>query len=148
MDAGAAGHGCLVHGEPTGTIGVDDVVADGFVVGGGADGFCPAGSTIGDAALSRLSPPPPPLLSESIFGGQSTAVGGQALADELPPPGGAQPDPAPKSPAPVQSALAGGETVSQAETAQATTPTAESRRRPDMTGIRTALIAAGCPRTR
>ncbi|HXO53311.1 MAG TPA: hypothetical protein VN888_20285 [Mycobacterium sp.] len=61
-----------------------------------------------------LAPPPPlppPLslaVSELSFGGQSTDVGGQLSAfpdpDELP--GGAQPAPAPKAPAVVQSACA------------------------------------------
>jgi hypothetical protein len=60
-----------------------------------------------------LAPPPPLLplsLPESEFscGGQSTDVGGQlsVLADPDDEPGGARPAPAPKSPAPVQSALA------------------------------------------
>lgn len=152
-DAARAGYGGrLGHGDPTGTIGVDDVVgvADESDVPPAlavVDGFCPSGNTIGDGADSRLAPSPP--LSVSTLGGQSTDVGGQAFADELPAPGGAQPDPAPKSPAPVQSARAdGGATVSHADTVHATTPAAASNRRPDLGDIRTVLIAAGCPRRR
>jgi hypothetical protein len=105
-----------VETGPTGTIGVGDVEVlvepepDAGVAGGG---FWPLGMTMGVG----LAPPPPLLplslplsLPESEFscGGQSTDVGGQlsVLPDPDDEPGGAQPEPAPKSPAPVQSALA------------------------------------------
>jgi hypothetical protein len=75
-------------------------------VAGGA--FWPSGMTMGADCASA-----PPLLSlpvsESSCGGQSTDVGGQLSALPPPPddaPGGEQPEAAPKSPAPVQSALA------------------------------------------
>jgi hypothetical protein len=97
--------------EPTGTIGLGGVEVlgesdpdDEGVAGGG---FWPLGMTMG---VGLASPPPlPPLsLSESepSCGGQSTDVGGQlsALPDPPDEPGGAQPEAAPKSPAPVQSA--------------------------------------------
>jgi hypothetical protein len=101
-----------VETVPTGTIGVGDVEVvvesepDAGVAGGG---FWPLGMTMGvDLA------PPPPLLplslpeSEVSCGGQSTEVGGQlsVLPDPDDDPGGAQPAPAPKSPAVVQSAWA------------------------------------------
>jgi hypothetical protein len=97
-------------GAPTGTIGlggVDVLVGselDECVVGGA---FWPSGMTMGVDCAS-----PPPLLSlpesESSCGGQPTDVGGQlsALPDPDDAPGGAQPEAAPKSPAPLQSALA------------------------------------------
>jgi hypothetical protein len=101
--------------EPTGTIGlggVDVLVEfepDEDLAGGG---FWPSGMTIGvDDASSPPPPPLPPLSlpeSELSCGGQSTDVGGQpsAFPDPDESPGGAQPAPAPKSPAVVQSALA------------------------------------------
>jgi hypothetical protein len=102
--------------EPTGTIGVGDVEVlveselDEGVAGGG---FWPLGITMGVG----LAPPPPlpplsPPLSLLEFdfncGGQSTDVGGQLslLPDPDDEPGGAQPEPAPKSPGLVQSASA------------------------------------------
>jgi hypothetical protein len=102
--------------EPTGTIGVGDVEVvvesepDAGVAGGG---FWPLGMTMG---VGFAPPPPLPPLSpplsrpESDFncGGQSTDVGGQlsVFPDPDDEPGGAQPAPAPKSPAIVQSARA------------------------------------------
>jgi hypothetical protein len=92
----------LVLDEPT--IGLDAAVAGGAV--------WPSGTTMGVAfVVSPLLPPPLSLLeseSELSCGGQSTDVGGQLSVlpepdDEL---GGGQPEPAPKSPAPVQSAPA------------------------------------------
>jgi hypothetical protein len=75
-------------------------------VGGG--GFWPLGMTMGVGCAS-----PPPLLPLSLSetepncGGQSTDVGGQlSVLPDPDEPGGAQPEAAPKSPAPVQSALA------------------------------------------
>jgi hypothetical protein len=103
--------GVPVAGAPTGTIGlggVDVLVGselDGCVAGGA---FWPSGMTMGVDCAS-----PPPLVSlpvsASNCGGQSTEVGGQLSALPPPPddaPGGAQPEAAPKSPAPVQSASA------------------------------------------
>jgi hypothetical protein len=96
--------------EPTGTIGLGGVEvlveseSDEGVAGGG---LWPLGMTMG---VDLASPPPlsPLSLSESepSCGGQSTDVGGQlsVLPDPDDEPGGAQPEPAPKSPAPVQSA--------------------------------------------
>jgi hypothetical protein len=101
--------------EPTGTIGLGGVEVlvesepDEDLAGGG---FWPSGMTIGvDDASSPPPPPLPPLSlpeSELSCGGQSTDVGGQpsAFPDPDEPPGGAQPAPAPKSPADVQSAWA------------------------------------------
>jgi len=67
---------------------------------------------------------PPLSLSDCDFngGGQSTDVGGQLsmlLSD--PDPGGAQPAPAPKSPAVAQSALAAGTSQPDSEIVTATT---------------------------
>jgi hypothetical protein len=64
----------------------------------------PSGMTMGVVALAVLSPP----VSEFCDGGQSTEVGGHASALPVPDesPGGGHPAPAPKSPAPVQSAFA------------------------------------------
>jgi hypothetical protein len=98
-----------VETGPTGTIGVGDVEVlvesepDAGVAGGG---FCPLGMTMG---VGLASPPPlsPLSLSESepSCGGQSTDVGGQlSVFPDPDEPGGAQPEEAPKSPAPVQSA--------------------------------------------
>jgi hypothetical protein len=99
--------------EPTGTIGLGGVEVlvesepDEDLAGGG---FCPSGMTMGvDDASSPPLPPLPPLSeSELSCGGQSTDVGGQpsAFPDPDESPGGAQPAPAPKSPAVVQSAWA------------------------------------------
>ena len=101
--------------EPTGTIGLGGVEVlvesepDEDLAGGG---FWPSGMTIGvDDASSPPPPPLPPLSlpeSELSCGGQSTDVGGQpsAFPDPDESPGGAQPAPAPKSPAVVQSAWA------------------------------------------
>jgi hypothetical protein len=96
-----------VGAEPTGTIGLGDVevlVEFDEVFGGG---FWPSGMTMGVDAASPLPLSPLPLSeSEPSCGGQSTDVGGQlsALPDPPDEPGGAQPEAAPKSPAPVQSA--------------------------------------------
>ena len=94
---------------PTGTIGVGEVEVlvesdpDGGVAAGG---FWPLGMTMGVG----LAPPPlsPLSLSESepSCGGQSTDVGGQLSVLPDPELGGAHPEPAPKSPAVVQSAYA------------------------------------------
>jgi hypothetical protein len=90
------------------------------VAGGG---FWPLGMTMG----VDLASPPLPLslpLSEFDFscGGQSTDVGGQlsALPDPDESPGGAQPAPAPKSPAVEQSALAMAIGIRQAVSEKAT----------------------------
>jgi hypothetical protein len=92
---------------PTGTIGLgggEGLVEFDEVFGGG---FWPFGMTMGVDAAS--APPLSPFVlpeSELSCGGQSTDVGGQ-LSVFPPPdesPGGAQPAPAPKSPAVVQSA--------------------------------------------
>src|SRR5262245_11351464 len=100
--AGSAG------AAPAGTIGlagVDVLVESEDAVAGG--GFWPSGITMGVDFVS-----PSPLeslsLSESDFncGGQSIDVGGQLSVLSDPDDGGAQPEPAPKSPAVVQSALA------------------------------------------
>jgi hypothetical protein len=98
--------------EPTATIGVGGVEVlvesepDAAVAGGG---FWPSGMTMG-VGLPPPSPLSPLSLSESepSCGGQSTDVGGQlsVLPDPDDEPGGAQPEPAPKSPAVVQSAFA------------------------------------------
>jgi hypothetical protein len=92
---------------PTGTIGlggVEVLVEFDEVFGGGV---WPLGMTMGVDAASA-SPFPPFALPESEFscGGQSTDVGGQLSVFPLPDesPGGAQPAPAPKSPAVEQSA--------------------------------------------
>jgi hypothetical protein len=105
-----------VGAPPTATIGLGGVEVlvefdpDEGVAGAG---FWPPGITMG---VGWVPPPPlpplPPLSplslpeSELSFGGQSTDVGGQlsVLPDPDEPPGGAQPEPAPKSPAVVQSA--------------------------------------------
>ncbi|GAB7070695.1 hypothetical protein JCM12141A_49840 [Mycolicibacterium hodleri] len=90
----------------TGTIGVGVGVVEvtGWAGGGGA---WPKGSTIGVAG-GWASPPSESPELELCAGGQSTLVGGQLSPPPEPPesPGGGQPDPAPKSPAPVQSACA------------------------------------------
>ena len=91
---------------PTGTIGlagVDVLVESEDAVAGG--GFWPSGITMG---VDFVSSPPLESLSESDFncGGQSIDVGGQLSVLSDPDDGGAQPEPAPKSPAVVQSALA------------------------------------------
>jgi hypothetical protein len=93
--------------EPTATIGVGGVEVlvesepDAAVAGGG---FWPLGMTMGVG----LAPPLSLSESEPSCGGQSTDVGGQlsVLPDPEESPGGAQPAPAPKSPAVVQSAFA------------------------------------------
>jgi hypothetical protein len=97
--------------EPTGTIGLGGVEVlvesepDKDLAGGG---FWPSGMTIGADDASPPSPLPPLSESELSCGGQSTDVGGQpsAFPDPDESPGGAQPAPAPKSPAVVQSAWA------------------------------------------
>jgi hypothetical protein len=92
---------------PTGTIGVGgvEVLVEFDEDFGG--GFWPSGMTMGVDAASPL-PLSPFALPESEFscGGQSTDVGGQLSVFPAPDesPGGAQPAPAPKSPAVVQSA--------------------------------------------
>jgi hypothetical protein len=131
---------------PTGTIGVAGVEvlveseSDECVAGGG---FWPLGMTMGVClAFEPLLPPLPLLsLSESNCGGQSTDVGGQLSAlpdpDEL---GGEHPEPAPKSPAVVQSAAA--------------MPTGMTAKHPASENaaaairIREMLTASGCPRRR
>jgi len=122
---------------PTGTIGVGVVevlVESEFDDGVAGGGFWPPGMTMGDglAPPSFLSPSPE---SEPSCGGQSNDVGGQlsALPDPDDEPGGAQPEPAPKSPAPVQSALA---TPTGSMAAQPTTDKATAVSR-----IRESLIA-------
>jgi hypothetical protein len=141
---GVLGAGVLVvaDGGPAGTIGVagaslpldepEELMECDF-----ATGACwPFGITIGADEESAppwsppLSPPFPPASESSPLGGQSIEVGGQLLPDEPPPPGGAQPEPAPKSPAPLQSAPAGGVgVVIHAETVQTATPTTTTHRR-------------------
>jgi hypothetical protein len=83
-----------------------DVLFDSECLAGGA--FCPSGMTMGVDMLSPPAPASPPLESEAELcdGGQSTEVGGQLSPPPDPDesPGGAQPELAPKSPAPVQSA--------------------------------------------
>jgi hypothetical protein len=74
--------------------------------------------------VDLASLPLPLSLSDSDFncGGQSTDVGGQlsVLPDPDESPGGAQPEPAPKSPAVVQSALAMAIGIAQAISEKAT----------------------------
>jgi hypothetical protein len=101
-----------VGAEATGTIGVGGIEVlvesepDEGVAGGG---FLPLGVTMG---VDGASPPflsPLSLLESALSrGGQSKDVGGQlsVLPDPDDEPGGAQPEAAPTSPAPVQSALA------------------------------------------
>ncbi|MDT5069917.1 MAG: hypothetical protein QOK02_6072, partial [Mycobacterium sp.] len=135
-----------MDGAPTGTIGlagVDVLVVDSECTAGGA--FCPSGMTIGVAL------PPLPLSPESdpemefCGGGQSTDVGGQlsALPDPDESPGGGQPEPAPNSPAPVQSAAA--TLVGSRLIHPATKRAAKSARRAD---VRDGLTARGCRRRR
>jgi hypothetical protein len=145
-----------VGAEPTGTIGVGDVEVlveaepDEDLAGGG---FWPLGMTIG---VDDASPPPPPLPplpplplvspplslpeSELSCGGQSTDFGGQlsVLPDPDEPPGGAQPAPAPKSPAVVQSASAMPTGSRATDPASTTAAAAVRQRRVD---IREALTA-------
>jgi len=110
--------------EPTGTIGlagVDVLVESEPDDGVAGAGFWPLGMTIG----VDLASPPLPLsvsLSESDFncGGQSTDVGGQLSVLLDPDDGGEQPEPAPKSPAVVQSALAIAIGITQAMSDKAT----------------------------
>ncbi len=96
--------------EPTATIGVGEVevlVESDPDAGVAAGGFWPLGMTMG---VGLASPPPLSPLSfsesEPSCGGQSTDVGGQLSALPDPELGGAHPEPAPKSPAVVQSANA------------------------------------------
>ena len=130
--------------EPTGTIGVADVEV---LVESEPDedfagvGFCPLGITMG--VDSPPPPPPPPLpplpppsppfslpVSEFSCGGQSTLLGGQlSVLDPDEPPGGAQPAPAPKSPAVVQSAAAMPTTGSRVSDPASTTAAAALRQR-------------------
>jgi hypothetical protein len=88
-----------------GVGGVDVLVESELDEGVAGGGFWPLGMTMG-VGLASPSPLSPLFLSESepSCGGQSTAVGGQlsVLPDPDDEPGGAQPEPAPKSPAPVQ----------------------------------------------
>jgi hypothetical protein len=116
--------------EPAGTIGVGVVevlVESEFDEGVAGGGFCPPGMTmgVGLAPLPPLPPLSPPLslpVSEFSCGGQSTDVGGQlSVLPDPSEPGGAQPAPAPKSPAVVQSALATptGSTATHATTEKA-----------------------------
>jgi hypothetical protein len=122
-------------GAPTGTIGVGgvDVLFDSECLAGG--GCWPSGMTMGAAMLSppALASPPPESESELCDGGQSTDVGGQLSPPPDPEvsPGGAQPELAPKSPAPVQSAQAMpvGATMLHPATNQAETTAAASHRR-------------------
>jgi hypothetical protein len=97
-----------VTGAPTGTIGFGG--ADFAVECAGVGPFRPSGMTmgVGVPAASPAPPPPPSFESEACAGGQSTPVGGQLspLPDPDVSPGGGQPDPAPNSPAPEQSASA------------------------------------------
>jgi hypothetical protein len=111
-----------VGAGPTETIGLGgvEVLAESEPDEGVAGaGFWPLGITMGVGWPPPPAPPPlpplpllpPPLslpASELSCGGQSTDVGGQlsVLPDPDESPGGAQPEPAPKSPAVVQSACA------------------------------------------
>ena len=96
---------------PAGTIGVGGVevlVESEPDAGAAGGGFWPLDMTMGVG----LASPCLPLVFVSEFdfscGGQSTVVGGQlsVLPDPDDAPGGAQPEPAPKSPGLVQSAWA------------------------------------------
>jgi hypothetical protein len=131
-----------MDGAPTGTIGLAgvDVLVDSECTAGGA--FCPSGMTIGVAVAPPLPPSSEPEI-EFCGGGQSTAVGGQLslLPDPDESPGGGQPAPAPKSPAPVQSAAA--TPVGSTPTHPATNTAAKTALRAD---VRDAITARGCPR--
>ena len=99
---------------------------DDGVAGGG---FSPLGMTIGvDWRRHHCCRRSPPSLSESSCGGQSTDVGGQlsVFPDPDDESGGAQPEPAPKSPGLVQSALA--------TPTGRTAPTRRARRPPPRSG--------------
>jgi hypothetical protein len=134
-----------VGAEPTGTIGVGGVEVlveselDEGVAGGG---FWPLGMTIGVGLAPPLLSPLSLSESEPSCGGQSTEVGGQlsVLPDPDDEPGGAQPEPAPKSPAPVQSAYA---TPTGSTTTHPTIDKAAATIR-----IREVFTASGCPRRR
>jgi hypothetical protein len=138
--------GVAAGADPTGTIGVGEVevlVESAFDEGVAGGGFWPLGMTMGVGFAS-----PPPLLplslseSEPSCGGQSTDVGGQlsVLPDPEESPGGAQPAPAPKSPAVVQSAFA------MPSGNRTTDPTTD--RAATAIDIRKAFTASGCRRRR
>ena len=119
-----------------------DVLVDSECTAGGA--FCPSGMTIGVAVAPPLPASSEPEV-EFCGGGQSTAVGGQLslLPDPDESPGGGQPAPAPKSPAPVQSAAA--TPVGSTATHTATNMAAKTALRAD---VRDAITARECPRRR
>lgn len=102
-------------------------------------GCRPSGMTMGVAAFASA----PPADSELCDGGQSSEVGGHASALPVPDesPGGGHPAPAPKSPAPVQSAFATplAPTVVKADTTTQAVSATTARRR--AAGLGRVLIA-------
>lgn len=127
---------------PTGTIGgggVEVLVEFEPDEGAAGGGFCPLGRTMGVGLASPFLPLVSVSESDFSCGGQSTAVGGQlsVLPDPDDAPGGAQPEPAPKSPGLVQSAWA-----------TPTESTATSEKAAAAIHIRKVLTASRCPRRR